>query len=87
MPSALLKILPPTTIGILGSSTSFTVTSSAPGVFLSVLPNKCLPPTILRFLKQPYKLHHTLFSPRIVPFCPPEELLASNYGYGFNEFI
>jgi hypothetical protein len=48
-----------------------TITSLASGVFLSVLPKKCLLPVVLEFLGQPYKLHRILFNLWIVPFRPP----------------
>ncbi|KAK2395311.1 hypothetical protein QL285_057056 [Trifolium repens] len=83
MPSALMKIFPPTTIGCLVAPTRFTTPSSTPGVNRSVLSKKRLPPIVLGISRQPYKLHLTLFSPRIVHVCPPEELLASNYPWIF----
>ncbi|MCH79366.1 hypothetical protein A2U01_0000115 [Trifolium medium] len=47
--SSLMKILPPATIGVLGSYTSVTVPSSAPGLYLFVLLKKRLLPTTLGF--------------------------------------
>ncbi|KAK2368850.1 hypothetical protein QL285_082017 [Trifolium repens] len=53
MPSALMKILHPTTLGFLVAPTRFTATSSTPGVFSSVLSKKRLHPTITGFLDSP----------------------------------
>ena len=82
MPSALMKILHPTTIGFQVALTRFTATSSTPGVFSSVLSKKRLPPIVLGISGQPYKFHLTLFSPRIVHVRPPEELLVSQLNLG-----
>ncbi|MCI61722.1 hypothetical protein A2U01_0082979, partial [Trifolium medium] len=49
MSSVLMKILPSATIGFLGSSTSFTISSSTPGM-PSVLLKICLHPTNLGIL-------------------------------------
>ncbi|KAK2374711.1 hypothetical protein QL285_075654 [Trifolium repens] len=59
------------------SPTRFTTPSSTPRVNRSVLSKKRLPPIVLGISGQPYKLHLTLFSPRIVHVRPPEGLLAS----------
>jgi hypothetical protein len=79
MSSALLKILPPTTGGILDSSTSFhhnifSPRSVPPHPLEETLASKC--PWIFRTTLQvtPYPLQ-----PQIVPFRPPEEFLAFNY--------
>ncbi|KAK2412706.1 hypothetical protein QL285_047872 [Trifolium repens] len=64
------------------SPTRFTTPSSTPRVNRSVLSKKLLSPIVLGILGQPYKLHHTLFRPRIVHVRPPEELLVSQLNLG-----
>ncbi|KAK2449259.1 hypothetical protein QL285_008468 [Trifolium repens] len=64
------------------SPTRFTTPSSSPRVNRSVLSKKRLLPIVLGISGQPYKLHLTLFSPRIVHVRFPEGFLASQLNLG-----
>ncbi|PNX80552.1 hypothetical protein L195_g036556 [Trifolium pratense] len=83
MPSTLLKILPPATIGILGTSITLRHTLFGPRSVSLSAPEETLASNYHWILVRPYKLHHALFIPQIVPFRPPEESLASNYPWIF----
>ncbi|KAK2379330.1 hypothetical protein QL285_067144 [Trifolium repens] len=78
MSSALMKILPPTTIRFLVAPTRFTAPSSASELVKFVPPEETIAPNCHRILDSSTSSTFPSSAPGLCLFRPPEESLASN---------